>query len=509
MKYRKLSRFFSIVTVIAAVFLASPVMAAEQHIKIGVIGDPQNWDPMDSFRVDWSVIGTSVFEGLVERDLDMNIKPGLATSWEILNQSKTIRFHLRKGVKFHSGHAFKADSVKYTFERILAKDSKSPQKGNYSVIQEVKIINDYTVDFMLKEIDPVMIVKLAGYGGVIVPKGYIEEKGEDYFDTHPAGTGPFAMVSYKRDQTVELVRFDEYWKKPLPKLEKVTFKIIPEATTRVAELQTGNIDIANRIMLSQANLVKDADDLELIRVDSPTVYSVRLDTKSAPTNDIRVREAIALAIDVDMIIETVLQNNGRRINSFQSKLSFGYDESLPLRKYDPTRAKQLLKEAGYDFDQTLTMKTTASDADFKEVSQAIQLYLKQIGIKTKLETVEANVYFSEMIPKGKAGHIFRQGWGGWTLDFDNTAYLLYHKGEHWNPDIDDPRVEELLTLERSTMDPAIRKKAFSQLSQRLFELIPDIPLYQNVELWGTNKQVKGFRAPADSRIRLENVYLED
>lgn len=495
--------------VAAGLFLASSVTATEQHIKIGVIGDPQNWDPMDTFRVDWSTIGTSVFEGLVERDLDMKIKPALATSWKIMDGNKVIRFNLRKGVKFHSGHDFKADSVKYTFERLTAKESKSPQKGNYSVIKEIKIIDDYTVDFILKEIDPVLIVKLSGYGGVIVPKTYIEEKGETYFDTHPVGTGPFKMTDYKRDQHVKMERFNDYWKKPLPKLEKVTFRIIPEATTRIAELQTGNIDIANRIMLSQAQLVKDADDLDLLKVDSPTVYSVRLDTKSAPTNDVRVREAIALAIDVDMIIETVLQNYARRINSFQSKLSFGYDGSLPLRDYDPERARQLLKEAGYDKNQILVMRTTSSDTDFREVSQVIQLYLKQVGIKTKLETVEANVYFSEMIPKGKAGHIFRQGWGGWTLDFDNTAYLLYKEGEHWNPDVADPEIEKLLAMERSTMDSKVRAKAFKRLSERLFELIPDVPLYQKIELWGANKRVKGFRAPADSRIRLENVYLED
>ena len=509
MKLTYRSRFICLIMIIAAALLATPAMAAKQHIKIGVIGDPQNWDPMDSFRMDWSIVATSIFEGLVERDLDMNIKPALATSWKILDQNKRIRFNLRKGVTFHSGHPFKADSVKYTFDRMLAKTSKSPQRGNYIVIREVKIIDDYTVDFILKEIDPVMIIKLAGYGGVIVPKGYIEEKGEDYFDTHPVGTGPFKVVAYKRDQVVEMERFDKYWKRPLTKLEKATFRIIPEASTRVAELQTGNIDIASRIMLSQAQLIEKANDLDLLRVDSPTVYSIRLDTKSPPTNDVRVREAIALAIDVDMIIETVMQSNARRINSFQSKLSFGYDDSIPLRKYDPQRAKQLLREAGYNKNQILVMKTTSTDADFKEVSQAIQLYLKQVGIKTKLETVEPNVFFSEMIPKGKAGHIFRQGWGGWTLDFDNTAYLLYRTGEHWNPDLDDAKVNELLALERSTMDAAVRQKAFSRLSKRLFEIVPDVPLYQKIELWGVNKRVKGFRAPADYRIRLEEVFIEN
>ncbi len=507
MKFFKLKWISLFMVLVMGIFSSSTIFAAKQHLTIGVPQDPQNWDPMDTFRMAWSAIATSVFEGLVERDLDMEIKPALAESWEAVTAEKRIRFHLRKGVKFHSGHDFKADSVKYTFDRLLAKDSKSPQKGNYSAITEVKIIDDYTVDFMLKEIDPVLIVKLSGYGGVIVPKAYIEEKGEDHFDSYPVGTGPFKVVQYVRDQKVELERFNGYWKKPIAKLEKVTFRIIPEPSTRLAELQTGNIDIMTHVPVSQSDTIAADKNLELVKVDSPTVYSLRFNTDQKPTDNVKVREAIGLAIDIDTIIETVLKGYARRINSFQSKLSFGYDPSLPIRTYNPKRAKQLLKEAGYDFNQTLIMRSTASDTTFKEIAQAAQLYLKQVGIKTKFETVETNVFYSDMIPHGKAGQIYRFGWGGWTLDFDNTAYLLYHKGEHWNPDFYDEEVERLLSMERSTMDQKIRKDAFNKLNKRLYELVPEIPLYQRVDVLGVSKRVKNYRAPVDGRQRLEAVYM--
>ena len=491
-------------------FLAAiPVMAVEQHLTVGVAQDPLNWDPMDTYRMAWSAIATSVFEGLVERDVEMNVKPGLATSWDVVQDEKRIRFHLREGVKFHSGDDFKADSVKFTFDRLLAEDSISPQKGNYSAIDEVKIIDDYTVDFILKELDPVLIVKLSGYAGNIVPKAYIEEKGDEYFNTHPVGTGPFKMVNYEPDQKVELERFDGYWKEPLPTLEKVTFRIIPEASTRLAELQTGNIDINDRVEVNQASILEAEEDIELIRSDTPTAFALRFDTFREPTDDVRVREALALAIDVDTIIETVLEGNGRRINSFQSQLSFGYDESLPLRPYDPERAKELLKEAGYDFNQTLTMATDSSNATLKEVFQAIQLYLKQIGVKTKLETVEYNVYFNDLVPNRKAGHMYRQGWGGWTLDFDNTAYSLYQFGQKWCPDYKDEQINELIEAERSTMDPAARKEIFVKMNQRLYETIPDAPLYQRLALWGVHKKVQGFKAPADGRMRFEEVSIAE
>lgn len=295
---------------------------------------------------------------------------------------------------------------------------------------QVKIVDDYTVDFMLKEVDAVLIVKLSAYAGVIVPKAYIEEKGDEYFNTHPVGTGLFQMANYIPDQKIELQRYDNYWKKPLPQLDKITFRIIPEGSTRLAELQTGNIDISNKVEINQATIVQKEFHIDLVEADSPSVYALRFDVLKKPTDDVRIREALALAIDMSTIIETVLQGYARRINSFQSQLSFGYDQSLPLRPYDPKRAKQLLQEAGYDFNQTLLITTSASDATFKEVSQAVQLYLKQIGVKTKLETVEFNVFINDMVPNRKAGHMFRQGWGGWTLDFDNTAYSLYHYGQN-------------------------------------------------------------------------------
>jgi len=486
----------------------SALAAARQELTVGAVADPHNWDPMDVYLVNWSVVATSVFEGLVERDLDMKVKPGLAESWDIID-NKTIRFHLRKGITFHSGDAFMADSVKFTFDRILDKDSKSPQKGNYSAISEIKIIDDYTVDFLLKETDPVLIVKLSGYAGVIVPKKYIEEKGDDHFNTNPVGTGPFKMVEYQRDVKVVLERFDGYWKKPLPKLDKVTFRFIPEASTRLAELQTGNIDIAYRTANSQALIIQADKNLELLKVDSPTVYSLRLDSKRKPTDDVRVRQALAYAIDLDTIIETVMEGNGGRINSFQSKLSFGYDSNIPLRAYDPEKALALLKEANYDFNQTLTITVPSSDADFKEFVQATQIYFKKIGVKTNLQVVEFNVVVSDMVPNRKAGHMFRQGWGGWTLDFDNTAYLLYHIGERWNPDLHDEEVERLLAAERSTMDQNKRAQIFSDLCKRLNQITPDIPFYQKISLWGINKHVKGFQAPADDRLRFEKVYMED
>lgn len=482
--------------------------AGKNELTLGVNGDPHSWDPIDTFLLDWSTVATSVFEGLVERSTDLKLQPGLAESWEF-KDDKTLQFKLRQGVTFHNGEPFNAEAVKFTFDRLLGEEGKKgPQQANYASIDHVEVVDEFTVNMILKEKDPVLITKLAGYGGVIVPPQYFKEKGDEYFNTHPVGTGPFKMESYEKDNKVVLVKNENYWKQGLPKLDKVTFRFIPEATTRLAEMQTGAIDVMKKVEISQTDSIKGMSDLELMQVGSPTVYALRFDTTKKPVDNVKVREAIAYAIDADLIIDTLLGGYGKRVNSFQSEMSFGHDPSLPLRQYDPEKAKQLLAEAGVKEGTELELFLPGTDATFKEVAQAIELQLGQVGLKVKLNLVDSSTFTSDLIPNGKAGHMYRNGWGGWTLDFDNTAYLMYHKGEFWNPDFHDEKVEELLAAERSTFDQDKRLEAFKELNKRLYELVPEVPLYQTINLWAVNKRVKGFQPPADERIDLREVSVE-
>src|SRR5699024_3990865 len=194
-----------------------------------------------TFLLDWSTVATSVFEGLVDRDLDLELQPGLAEEWEYLDD-KTLEFKLREGVEFHNGEKFDAEAVKFTFDRLLGEEgAKGPQQANYESIEEVEIIDDYTVQFHLNTKDPVLITNLASYGAVIVPPKYVEVEGSEALSTAPIGTGPFEMTSYKQDQEIVLEKNENYWKDDLPKLDKVTFRVIPEASTRLAELKTGGI----------------------------------------------------------------------------------------------------------------------------------------------------------------------------------------------------------------------------------------------------------------------------
>ncbi|MCP3740094.1 ABC transporter substrate-binding protein [Rossellomorea sp. BNER] len=486
----------------------NPAKDRGNELVIGVSGDPQNWDPIDTFLLDWSTIATSVFEGLVDRTLDLEIQPGLAEKWEYVDD-KTLQFKLREGVTFHNGEPFNADAVKYTFDRLLGEEgAKGPQQANYLSIDHVEVVDDYTVNFHMKEKDPVILTKLAGYGAVIVPPKYIEEKGDDHFNTNPVGTGPFKMTSYERDQQVVLEKNENYWKKDIPKLDKVTFRVIPEASTRLAELQTGKIDIMKRVEVSQVNTVKESSFLELKEVATPTAFSLRFNTNKAPLDKIEVRQAINYAIDKQAIIDEILGGFGKPISTFQSELSFGNNPDLKPYPYDPEKAKELLEKAGVEEGTELEVFIPGNDGNFKEIAQAVAFYFEQVGLKLNINSVDSNTLTSDLIPNGKAGHMYRQGWGGWTLDFDNTAYLMYHEGEFWNPDFKDEKVEELLAAERSTVDQEEREKIFMKLTERLHELAPEVNLYSAVDLYAVNERVKNFQPPHEDRMRLGNVTVE-
>lgn len=481
--------------------------ALKDTLVIGsAYGDPQgSWDPIDTFLLAWGMVGSNIFDGLVDRGTDLKIKPGLATEWKYTDD-KTLEFKLRQGVKFHNGEPFNADAVVFTFERLLGPEgAKSPQRSNYTSIDKVEKLDDYTVRFKLKEPDPVLIIKLAGYGAMIVPPKYIKEKGDGVFDVQPVGTGPYKVVSYTKDSQVVLEANPDYWGEKA-KTKNVTIRFIPEDATRIAEFQTGAIDVMQSVPVAQVKSLEADKNFKVLPVGGPTAWTLRFDVAKAPVDKLEVRQAIAYAIDTKTIIDTVLGGFGKQINTFQGDISFGNNPDLKPIEYNPAKAKELIEKfsaRGAKLDLFFSSKSTIQ----KEIAQAIASYLKDVGLEVALNPVEPQTLSGQLIPQGKAGQIYLFGWGGWTLDFDNTAYLLYSKGQKWNPSFTDAKVDDLLKKERITNDQAARAAAFKELTVRLRELMPDVPLYQSVAVWGTSVKAEGFVAPPDDRMRLAPVTV--
>ncbi len=508
LKKRLLQSFLSF-AFIAGVFFAAPAWA-DGTLTVVSGQDPGSWDPVDTYLVAWAAVSTNIYDGLTYRGPDAKLVPGLAEKWENLDGGKRIRFSLRKNVVFHNGEPFNAEAVKFTFDRLLGDiGKKGPQYSNYAIIDKVLVVDAYTVDFYLKDLDPVLLVKLAGYGAMIVPPKYIQEKGEDYFNTHPVGTGPFKFVSYDPKVNIKLEAFDKHWG-GAPKLSKLEYRFISEPATAIAELQAGRVDMiyGGNVPISMIPNINADPKLEVRSVPGPTVYALRFNTKTGITKDVRVRKALIMAVDRNAIIKSILGGQATPIASFQGALSFGNDPSMKPVAYDPKQAMALLKEAKVNPGTAVQIDIRTGNATFLEVSQAVASYLKLVGINATIKPYESNYFLSDIVPPGKTGEMFQQAWGGWTLDFDNTAYLMYHTGEKWNPYDSDPKLDAMLESQRSITDRAKREDILQSIGQYTADNSLEMLLYNLNEIFAINSRVKNFVAPPDTRLRFTNVTVE-
>lgn len=495
--------------ILSATAFAAPA-AAEGRLTISSPQDPGSWDPIDTFLVNWASVATNVFEGLTYRGPDMKLVPGLAEAWEELDDGKRIRFTLRQGVTFQNGEPFNADAVKFTFDRLLGEEGgKGPQQSNYTSISEVQVIDDKTVDFILKEPDPVLLTKLAGYGAMIVPPKYYTEVGDAEFNMKPIGTGPFKMTAYEPKIGVTLEAFPEYWG-GAPKLSEVAYRFIAEPATAVAELQSGGVDlvIPPTIPIGMIPTIEADDNLDIVSTAGPTVTALRFNTRDGITKDPNVRKALIMAVDRDTIVNSILGGQAQTIASFQGKDSFGYDPDLKPLPYDPVAAQKLLADAGVQPGATVEINTRGNDASFNEVAQAVAAYLSTVGIVATIKPYETNVLLNDIIPQGKTGAMFQQGWGGWTFDYDNTAYAMYHTGQKWNPYDSDPELDKLLEAQRPMTDRVQREKLLQDIAVYAADRALEMPLYNLNAIYAVNKRVENFTPAPDSRLKLNEVTVK-
>ena len=477
-------------------------------LNVAIHQDPGNWDPIATFLVSWGAVGSQVFDGLIMRTPDMKLVPGLATKWEFLDNNTKLRFTLREGVKIHNGEPFNAEAVKFTFDRLLGDEGKKgPQQSNYNAIEKVVVVNANTVDFLLKNPDPVLLTKLAGYGAMIVPPKYITEKGSAYFGANPVGTGPFKFVDYKPKVSLSFERNASYWG-GAPKLDNLVYRFITEPATQAAELQAGRIDVANQIPLAMIDTLKKDSKLAVQSMDGPVALAMRYNTQRGIMKNKEVRKALTMAVDRDAIIKSILLGHAKPIASFQGALSFGNDPALKPLPFNPAQAKAMLAKAGVKPGTQIQIDFRGSDSNFREVAQAVASYLQGVGIVASLKPYDTNVLLNDIIPAGKTGEMWQNQWGGWTFDYDNTAYSMYYTKQRWNPYDDDAKLNALLHTQRNTWDQAARKTTLQQIARYVAYDALEMPLYSLNTIYGLNKRAKNLALPADGRFRFVDASVD-
>lgn len=485
------------------------------ELRVALAFDATSLDPIATYTLNNGRWQENVFSGLVWRDTNLVVydgkdgRPapsegfGLAESWEYTDDL-TLVFKLRPGITFHNGEPFNAETVRAHFQRMHDPATASPQAFNYTSIKEVIATDDLTATMIFNEVDPVMISKLAGYGGFMTPAEASKDTTK-FGPVEAAGTGPYRITEYVKDDHITLEAWDGYWGPRKPHIQKIIYRIIPDDNTRLSEFLAGSIDVLT-LSPVQADAAKGAAGVQVVPIGVPTVSGLRLDASKPPTDNKLVRQAIAHAIDMPTIIETILSGYAKEVGIWQSEFSFGYEDIAPYA-YDPEAAKAKLAEAGVATPVAVTFDVIGGDTVAREMANAMKDMLDAVGFNVTLNQKDAANYYNEYIA-GDGGNIVPFGWGGWTLDYDNTYFSMMHTGQTYNPSYSNPEVDALLDEQRGTLDQAKRLEIAKQLNALLFEDAIDVCLYQNIYLWGVNNRVRNFSIPPDERLFWLDAWIQ-
>ncbi|MHC0038443.1 glutathione ABC transporter substrate-binding protein [Pseudoneobacillus sp. C159] len=453
-----------------------------------------------------NIVYQKVYEGLVAPDKDMNIQPLLAKEWTIIDDT-TWEFKLQEGVTFHDGETFNAEAVKTTFDRLLDPNTGSPQYEKFAMINEVKVIDDYTVQLKLDyPYAPLLSILASNEGSIISPKA-IKENPETLAQ-HPVGTGPFVFEAWKTGQEISLTKNENYWGEKA-KIDRVVFKVVPEDATRLAMLETGEAQINDQVPVTEIERIEASNSMGLYRTEGLAVEFVGFNTKKKPLNDVRVRKAISYAIEREAIISGVYNNVGTLANAAMSPKVFGHSDNVKPYDYDLNEAKKLLKEAGYENGLELSLLTS----DRKErinMAEVIQSQLKGIGVNVKIQVMEYGAFIG-MIEK--ADHdLFISGWGNATGDGDYNQYNLFHSASQGAPGnhfyYSNPKVDQLIEAARQETDNDKRKQLYEQVMQMELEDAVYIPIRNYEHIAAYSKNVSGFWLNPASYLMINDVVIK-
>jgi peptide/nickel transport system substrate-binding protein len=437
---------------------------------------PANLDPRIGTDAASERLHELLFDSLVVRDAHFNLRPWVASSWEIPDP-KTYVFHLRTDVRFHNGQPLTARDVKWTFDSLLQGIVTSARAAAYQQVSSVEAPDDKTVIFHLKAPYAPLLWNLSNGAMGIVPYG----SGKD-FNQHPIGSGAFRFVSAELDKDVVIERNDDYWGEK-PKLQRVRFAVIPDATTRALELRKGSADIAiNSLTPDMEARIRDHDkDLVVEQTPGTTLQYLAFNLRDPILRDVRVRQALAYAIDREPLMRYLWQGMARPADSILPPESWAYDGGVTHYEHDPARARALLDAAGYKpvngVRFHLTMKTSTDEAP-RLVAAALQQQLHDVGIALDIRTYEFATFYSD-VQKGSF-QMYSLRWIG-AEDPDIFESVFYstsippkraNRGYYSNPQVD-----ALITAGREEVDQEKRKQIYAELQRILADELPYIDLW--------------------------------
>jgi peptide/nickel transport system substrate-binding protein len=467
--------------------------ALAPEMTIDLAAEPPTLDPALVYDNDgWSVVH-SIYDSLVQYGPGGDLQPLLAESLRPLDP-KTYEVKLRQGIVFHNGEPLDASAVSFSVAHILDPKTKSQVAQNFAVIDKVEEVDAHTVHLKLSAPAPWLPGQMAAWLCLLPPK-YAADPAND-FANRPVGTGPYKFVNWERGAKVELAANPDYpalSPKGRPTAEKVAFRFVPEGSTRVADLLARTADLIRGVPTDQAAAVAQGGEV----ITEPISGSawVRVATDVAPFDDVRVRQALNYAVDVDSIVQALLDGNGQRLPNFFVPGGLGYDPSLKPYPYNPDQAKALLAAAGHGdgFDTQMSI-TTAERID---IAQAIAGQLADVGVRVEVVPTETATFNATWTDKSSPPLRFAT----WRPMFDPYTLLsLVVAAKGFLSRYDNPNAEPMLQAAATEPNPDNRGKTYRELGKVLRDDPAAIYLYRLTSLYGLRKGAPRWTPRPDDYI---------
>ena len=476
-------------------------------LEVAIMVSPVTFDPRIAADAESNKICKLIFDGLMEFNESMEVVPSLAERYEVISDT-SYRFYLKKGVRFHSGAMFTAKDVKYTYESILDGQIISPFKESFSRIDKIKAEDDYTIRIDLKEpYSPFLTLMTRG----IVSSVDAQKMGEDY-GTHPIGTGPYKFVNFKPEMLVELSANQNYFGDK-PRIPVLRLNVIKEDNIRILKIIKGDIDLAqNSVPPLLLDKVIKKGDLKMISNNGIIMTYMGLNLTDPKLKDIRVRKAIAYAINRDEIISHRFNGLATKANSLLPVSNWAYDTTLGQYDYDPVKAAGLLDEAGYKIQKdgkrfSLSEKTSVSKERI-DIAKMLAYQLSKEGISVLVQPYEWGTFYRDV----KTGNfqLYTLSWVGITEPdfFYDVSHSSQFPPQGVNRDkYENHEVDKLVEEGRQVMDINKRKEIYDKVQKIIFDDLPFIPLWYEKNVLVYKKDLKGVTLLENASYRnLAKIY---
>ncbi|HOO37902.1 MAG TPA: peptide-binding protein [Deltaproteobacteria bacterium] len=487
------------------------------------IGDASNLIPMLASDSASHEVAGFVYNGLVKYDKDYNIVPDLAQSWDIENDGKLLRFHLRKNVTWHDGEKFDAHDVMFTYKTIIDPKTPTAYAGKYKLVKQARLIDDYTIEFTY---DKPLAPALISWGSLqMLPEHLLQGKDitTSALTRMPVGTGPFKFKSWKTGANIVLETNENYFDGK-PYILGINYRIIPDQNTQFMELKAGNIDIMG---LSPLQYLRQTDQPGFQKMYARYKYLadgytyLGFNLKRSPFDNYRIRQAMAYAIDKEEIIKGVLLGLGEEATGPYKPGTPWYNPGVARYPYDPQKALSILKEFGYDDHDgdgivdkngkpfSFSIITNQGNPLREKTAQIIQQRLKIVGIEVKIRIIEWTVFLKEYVDRGNFDAVIL----GWNILQDPDLYNVWHSSNAVKGGLNfvgykDPEVDDLLEKGRHTFDFDQRRKCYFRIQEIMADQQPYVFLYVPYSLPVVSARFKGIKpAPAGITYNLEKWYV--